>query len=183
MINRFHYSNLTAGLVLTTTAVLLSSNPPFTLLMNYDTPASYILAIVAFGSALLSVISGAAVLVIYETSVTQKDMETLKDMSRRKVVALLLWLAWPSVSLALATFCLFLSIFIACFLAENIIVKVTASLGLIAFLVNGVLAIDVVLFVGKPSARNTDVERSDISTSARNTDVELSDISRLTTRC
>ena len=29
-------------------------------------------------------------------------------MSRRKVIWLLLWLAWPSVCLALATFCLFL---------------------------------------------------------------------------
>ena len=46
--------------------------------MNYDTPASYILAIVAFGLALLSVITGASVLIIYETSVTHKDMETLK---------------------------------------------------------------------------------------------------------
>jgi hypothetical protein len=42
------------------------------------------------------------------------------------------------------------AIFIACLLAENIIVKVTASLGLCAFLVNGVLAFDVVMFVGKP---------------------------------
>jgi hypothetical protein len=33
---------------------------------------------VSFGAALLSVISGAAVLVIYETSTTHKDMETLK---------------------------------------------------------------------------------------------------------
>ena len=46
--------------------------------MNYDNPVSYILALIAFGTALLSVITGAAVLVIYETSVTHKDMETLK---------------------------------------------------------------------------------------------------------
>jgi len=91
--------------------------------MNYENPASYILALAAFGGALLSVITGAAVLVIYETTVTHKDMGTLKvslfvlsgacfyivqDMSRRKVVFLLVWLAWPSVCLGFATFCLFL---------------------------------------------------------------------------
>ncbi|OJA08193.1 hypothetical protein AZE42_11303 [Rhizopogon vesiculosus] len=151
MVNRFHYSDLTAGLVLTTTAVLLSSSPPFTLLMNYENPASYILALAAFGGALLSVITGAAVLVIYETTVTHKDMETLKDMSRRKVVFLLVWLAWPSVCLAFATFCLFLSVFIACISTGNILVVVMASLGLFALFINGALAIDVVMFVGKPS--------------------------------
>ncbi|OJA13151.1 hypothetical protein AZE42_11171 [Rhizopogon vesiculosus] len=80
VINRFHHSDLTAGLVLTTTAVLLSSSPPLSLLMNYENPASYILALVAFGAALLSVITGAAVLVIYETTITHKDMRTLKSV-------------------------------------------------------------------------------------------------------
>jgi hypothetical protein len=91
--------------------------------MDYNTPVSYIFALAAFGAALLSLISGIAALVIYETGVTHKDMGTLKvslfvlggtwfdivqDMSRGKVVCLLLWLAWPSVCLAIAAFCLFL---------------------------------------------------------------------------
>jgi hypothetical protein len=46
--------------------------------MDYDAPASYIIALIAFGAALLSVISGAAVLVMYETGTSHKDMDTLK---------------------------------------------------------------------------------------------------------
>jgi len=63
--------------VLTTTAVLLSSSPPVTTLMDYTTSVSYIFTLIAFGASLLSVISGAVALVIYETSVTHKNMETL----------------------------------------------------------------------------------------------------------
>ncbi|KAJ8594662.1 hypothetical protein M405DRAFT_808582 [Rhizopogon salebrosus TDB-379] len=148
--NRFQYSNLTAGLILTTTAVLLSSSPPLTDLMDYDAPASYIIALIAFGAALLSVISGAAVLVMYETGTSHKDMDTLKHMSRRKVICLLLWLAWPSVCLAVATFCLFLSVFIACLRNGSIIVQIIAALSFLAFFVNSILALDVFTFVGKP---------------------------------
>jgi hypothetical protein len=45
--------------------------------MDYNTSVSYIFALAAFGAALLSLISGVAALVIYETSVTHKDMGTL----------------------------------------------------------------------------------------------------------
>lgn len=91
--------------------------------MDYDAPASYIFALVAFGAALLSVISGVAVLVIYETGASHRDMNTLKvglfvhgdawfdivqHMSRGRIVCLLLWLAGPSLCLAVATICLFL---------------------------------------------------------------------------
>ncbi|OJA08192.1 hypothetical protein AZE42_11304 [Rhizopogon vesiculosus] len=158
VINRFQYSNITAGLILATTAVLLSSHPPVTPLMSYDTPASYILTLVASCAALLSVISGAVVIIMYETGTTHYDMQTLKGMSRRKIVFLLLWLAWPSVCLAVAAVCLFLSIFIACFFAGNIIVKVMASLCLVTLFVSGVLALDVLMFVGKPGKPFTSVE-------------------------
>ncbi|KAG1759702.1 hypothetical protein EDD22DRAFT_130934 [Suillus occidentalis] len=60
MINRFQNSNITAGLVLATTALFLTSNPPLTM-MAFDTRASYVFAMMAFSAALLSVISGAAV--------------------------------------------------------------------------------------------------------------------------
>ncbi|KAG2348521.1 hypothetical protein BDR05DRAFT_995897 [Suillus weaverae] len=79
MVNRFQNSNITAGLVLATTALLLTSNPPVTRLMAYDTPASYVFAMIAFSAALLSVISGAALVIIYETSTTHKDMTRLRD--------------------------------------------------------------------------------------------------------
>jgi hypothetical protein len=46
--------------------------------MAFDSRASYVFAMMAFSAALLSVISGAAVVIIYETSVTHKDMERLK---------------------------------------------------------------------------------------------------------
>ncbi|KAG1774303.1 hypothetical protein EV702DRAFT_541207 [Suillus placidus] len=99
-----------AGLVLATTALLLTSNPPVTSLMAYDTPASYVFAMIAFSAALLSVISGAALVVIYETSTTHKDMEHLRHMSPHQIICLLLWLAYPSICLAVSTCCLFLSL-------------------------------------------------------------------------
>ncbi|KAG2041507.1 hypothetical protein BDR03DRAFT_946672, partial [Suillus americanus] len=107
MVNRFQNSNITAGLVLATTSLFLSSVPPIEHLMAYNSSISYLFAMVSFSAALLSVISGASVLVIYETSTSNKDMETLKHMPRHHIIALLLWLAYPSICLSVATFCLF----------------------------------------------------------------------------
>ncbi|KAG1749039.1 uncharacterized protein EDB91DRAFT_1079142 [Suillus paluster] len=149
MVNRFQNSNVTAGLVLATATLFLSSPAPMTHLMAYGNSTSYILGMVSFGAALLSVISGAAVLVIYETSTTHQDMETLKTMARHQVICLLVWLAWPSICLAVSTFFLFISIFIACFWSDNIIVNVITILGCVAFLSNGVLTLYVFSVVGK----------------------------------
>jgi hypothetical protein len=46
--------------------------------MDYDAPSSYIFTIIAFGAALLSVVSGVGALVMYETGTAQENMETLK---------------------------------------------------------------------------------------------------------
>jgi hypothetical protein len=42
------------------------------------------------------------------------------------------------------------AIAIACFCTGNIVVKVMASSSLLAFLINGLLALHVIMFVGKP---------------------------------
>jgi len=63
--------------MLTTTAMFLTSHPPLTLWMNYDSPASYSFALAAFGAALLSVISGVAVLAMYETGTAHNHMQAL----------------------------------------------------------------------------------------------------------
>ncbi|KAG0706320.1 hypothetical protein DFH29DRAFT_872348 [Suillus ampliporus] len=148
MINRFQNSNVTAGLVLATTTLFLSSDPPLPHLMAYTTSISYIFGMVSFGAALLSVISGAAVLIIYETSTTQKDMESLRRMTRVQVISLLVWLAWPSVCLAVSTCFLFISIFIACFWSDNIIVNFITILACLAFLSNGALTLYIYNVVG-----------------------------------
>jgi hypothetical protein len=150
MVNRFQNSNVTAGLVLATAALFLVSNSPVANLMDFNTPASYVFAIIAFNAALLSVISGAAVVVIYETSITHKEMEYLKDMSRQQIVCLLLWLAYPSICLAVASCFLFASLFIACFCSGNVPVQVITALGCSAFFVNGLLTLHVFNFVGRP---------------------------------
>ncbi|KAG1819540.1 uncharacterized protein BJ212DRAFT_1575834 [Suillus subaureus] len=144
--------SLKAGLVLATAALLLVSSPPVTSLMAFDTPASYVFAIIAFSAALLSVISGAAVVVIYETSTTHKDMKYLKVMPRHQIICLLLWLAYPSICLAVAVCFLFASLFIACFCSGNVPVQVITALGCSAFLINGILTLYVFNFVGKPPA-------------------------------
>jgi hypothetical protein len=58
--------------------MFLSSNPPLIHLMAYNSTASYMFAMVTFGAALLSVTSGVAVHVMYETSITHRDMDALK---------------------------------------------------------------------------------------------------------
>ncbi|KAG2149352.1 hypothetical protein DEU56DRAFT_781769 [Suillus clintonianus] len=155
MINRFQNSNVTAGLILATTALLLSSGSPVANLMAYNTPASYIFVIAAFSAALLSVISGAAVVVVYETSVTHKDMGSLIHMLRHQVICLLLWLAFPSICLALATCFLFMSIFIACFCSGNVSVQVITASGCLSFFFSGILTLHIFNSVGRPQTNNT----------------------------
>ncbi|KAG1842742.1 hypothetical protein DFJ58DRAFT_51489 [Suillus subalutaceus] len=139
MVNRFQNSNVTAGLVLATTSILISSQPPIEHLMAYNSSISYIFAMVSFGAALLSVTSGTAVLVIYQASTTHKDMQTFKRMSRRQITALLIWLAYPSICLSVSTCFLFVSIFIACFWSDHGVVNIMTIFGCVAFLTNGVL--------------------------------------------
>ncbi|KAG1835697.1 hypothetical protein EV424DRAFT_1358341 [Suillus variegatus] len=155
MVNRFQNSNVTAGLVLATTALLLTTSSPVTSLMVLDTAASYVFAMIAFSAALLSVISGAAVVVIYQTSTVHKDMEHLKDMSRCQIICLLLWLAYPSICLAVAACCLFVSLFIACFCSGNVLVQVITATGCSAFVVNGLLTLHVFNCVPEPDAVQT----------------------------
>lgn len=150
MINRFQNTNVTAGLVLATTALFLTANPPVAGLMAFDSRASYVFAMIAFSAALLGVISGAAVVIIYQTSVTHKDMERLKDMSTHQIICLLLWLAHPSICLAVATCFLFVSLFIACFCSGNILVQVITATGCSIFFINGILTLYVYSFVGTP---------------------------------
>ncbi|KAG1800122.1 hypothetical protein EV424DRAFT_433094 [Suillus variegatus] len=149
MVNRFENTNITAGLVLATTTLFLSSVPPIKHLMAYNSSISYIFAMVSFGAALLSVISGSAVLVIYETSTAHKDMDSLKRMQRHQVIALLLWLAYPSVCLSIATCFLFVSTFIACFWSDNSVVIVITILACLAFLSNRGLTLYVFSVVGE----------------------------------
>lgn len=163
MVNRFQNSNITAGLVLATTALLLTSNPPVTSLMAYDTPASYVFAMIAFSAALLSVISGAALVVIYETSTTHKDMEHLRHMSPHQIICLLLWLAYPSICLAVSTCCLFVSLFIACFCSGNVPVQVITASSCSAFFISGILTLYVYDFVGRPPAKPADSKRGSAS--------------------
>ncbi|KAJ8587267.1 hypothetical protein M405DRAFT_315723 [Rhizopogon salebrosus TDB-379] len=141
----FQYSNITAGLILTTSVVLLSSQPPVTTSMDYDAPASYIFTIIAFGAALLSVASGVAVLIMYESRTADKNTDILKSLSPRKVIVLLLWLAWPPFCLAVATFCLLLSVFVACLRNGSIIVKIIAALICLAFFANSILSLYMML--------------------------------------
>ncbi|KAG1734490.1 hypothetical protein EDB19DRAFT_2040882 [Suillus lakei] len=169
MTNRFQNSNITAGLVIATTTLFLSSQPPVEHLMPYTNSVSYIFAMISFGVALLGVISRASVLVIYETCTTHQDMDTLKYMSRHQVLALLIWLAYPSICLSVATCFLFMSIFIACFWSDNRIVSIITISGCVAFLLNGALTLYVFgVIAGQKSIddRKTACARAESVTSA-----------------
>lgn len=163
MVQRFQNSNVIAGLVLATTALLLTSHSPVTSLMDFNTPASYPCTLIAFSTALLSVISGAAVVIIYETSVVHKDMECLKIMSRHQIIFLLLWLAYPPICLAISTCFLFVSLFTACFCSSNPIVIVVIALGCLVFLINGFLTLYVFKCVPHSHAKPTNNEEGTAS--------------------
>ncbi|KAG1838613.1 hypothetical protein C8R48DRAFT_742617 [Suillus tomentosus] len=140
MVNRFQNSNVTAGLVLATTALLLTTNSPVTSLMVFDTAASYVFAMISFSAALLSVISGAAVVVIYETSTVHKDMEHL-----RSPLAVCLCVSELAEVFLLMMHKIFFgaALFIACFCSGNDLVQVITAIGCLAFVLNGILTLHV----------------------------------------
>ncbi|KAG1890546.1 uncharacterized protein F5891DRAFT_1071783, partial [Suillus fuscotomentosus] len=71
-------------------------------------------------------------------------------MPRYQVIALLLWLAYPSICLSVPlAFCLWVTIFIACFGSDNAIVNIITILACVAFLSNGALTLYVFAVVGR----------------------------------
>ncbi|KAG1824799.1 uncharacterized protein BJ212DRAFT_1322462 [Suillus subaureus] len=140
VMNRFENMNVTAGLVLTTSAVFISTDPPFAPLMPYAS-GSYILQVCAFVAALISLMTGTSVLIIYDTCYTNDQlMKTLMHSRWRRICCLIL-MAYPSLALAVSTLTLMTAFFIAGFTSDKLFVKIMTAGTYLTLILLGVLAI------------------------------------------
>lgn len=141
VINRFENMNVTAGLVLTTSAVFVSTNPPFEPLMPYASHGSYILQVCAFVAALISLMTGTSVLIIYDTCYTNDQLLTTLMHSRWRRVCCLILMAYPSLALAVSTLTLMTAFFIAGFTSDKLFMKIMTAGTYLSLLSLGILAI------------------------------------------
>ncbi|KAG1857002.1 hypothetical protein DFJ58DRAFT_727019 [Suillus subalutaceus] len=138
LINRFENMNITAGLVLTSSAVFISTIPRNNPISYTLRKRSYILLVISFVTALMSLMTGTSVLIIYDTCYAHKDvLESFKESRLRLIICLLL-MAFPTLALIVSTFALMSAIYIAGFTSDKPYVKVLTGLAcVILFLLAG----------------------------------------------
>ncbi|KAG1743018.1 hypothetical protein EDB19DRAFT_1907170 [Suillus lakei] len=76
-VDRLSNTNIAAGLVLTTSAVFVSTQPPLTSFLPYTIRACYVLALGSFAHALGGLLSGLAVVNIYEACLDGHTLSTV----------------------------------------------------------------------------------------------------------
>ncbi|KAG1841298.1 hypothetical protein DFJ58DRAFT_808550 [Suillus subalutaceus] len=110
-IDRLSNTNI---VVLTTSAVFLSTQPPLTSFLPYTIRGCYILALGSFAHALGGLLSGLAVVNIYEACdrIWARDVLTA---TRFRLCCTLLFISWPTISLTISIFFLMSSLMIACY--------------------------------------------------------------------
>ncbi|KAG2745460.1 hypothetical protein P692DRAFT_201792959 [Suillus brevipes Sb2] len=143
VIDRLGNMNVTAGLVLTTSAVFISTQPPFQPLMPYAS-GSYILQVSSFVAALISLMTGTSVLIIYDTCYGNSDMKRILNSlkrSRLRLVCCLILMAYPSLALAVSTLALLTAVFIAGFTSDKLFVKILTAVTYLTLALLGVLAV------------------------------------------
>ncbi|KAG1897832.1 uncharacterized protein F5891DRAFT_1046310 [Suillus fuscotomentosus] len=142
--DRLGNMNVTAGLVLTTSAVFISTQPPFQPLMPYASHGSYILQVSSFVAALISLMTGTSVLIIYDTCYGNADMKRiLKSLkrSRLRLVCSLILMAYPSLALAVSTMALLTAVFVAGFTSDKLFVKILTAVTYLTLVLLAVLAV------------------------------------------
>ncbi|KAG1743834.1 hypothetical protein EDB19DRAFT_542445 [Suillus lakei] len=160
VINRFENMNVTAGLVLTTSAVFISTNPRklflscrktkknliclFSLayqpLMPYASHGSYILQVSSFVAALISLMTGTSVLIIYDTCYAHDRILKSLMHSRWRRVCCLILMAYPSLALAASTLALITAVLIAGLTSDKLFVKILAAVTYFTLIILVVLA-------------------------------------------
>ncbi|KIJ65657.1 hypothetical protein HYDPIDRAFT_27651 [Hydnomerulius pinastri MD-312] len=65
--NRLNNSNVVGGLILTSSAVFLTTMPPLPQMLPYTSTAPYLFAITSFAHALGGILTGTAVVVVYDS--------------------------------------------------------------------------------------------------------------------
>lgn len=141
LINRFENMNITAGLVLTSSAVFISTSPPIQSLIPYANQGSYILQVISFVAALMSLMTGTSVLIIYDSCYAhERILESCKE-SRWRLICCLLLMAFPTLALVVSTLALMSAIYIAGLTSDKLFVKVLTGASCGIFLLLVVLAI------------------------------------------
>ncbi|OAX37435.1 hypothetical protein K503DRAFT_771498 [Rhizopogon vinicolor AM-OR11-026] len=113
-VNRRHYVNIAAGLVLTTSAGFLSTQPPLKSFVPYTTLVCYVLSLASFAHALGGLLCGLAVVNIYDAC----DRIWARDVlmaTRFRLCCTLLFLSWANISLSISIVFLMTSLLIACY--------------------------------------------------------------------
>ncbi|KAJ8582302.1 hypothetical protein M405DRAFT_867948 [Rhizopogon salebrosus TDB-379] len=112
--DKLNASNVAAGLVLTTSAVYLTTQPPTMelSLLPYTTLASYIFSILSFVQAMGSMLSGVAIIAVYESCDREWTLDVLTS-TRFRLCCTLIILACPSLSLVISILCLMAALMIA----------------------------------------------------------------------
>ncbi|KAG0696499.1 hypothetical protein DFH29DRAFT_197345 [Suillus ampliporus] len=101
IMSRLCNTNIVTGLMLTTSAVFISTQPPLTSFLPYTLRGSYIFAFLSFTHALGGLICGLAVVNIYDAC----DRTWVKDVltaSRFRLCCTLIFISWPSISLTIS---------------------------------------------------------------------------------
>ncbi|KAG2050137.1 hypothetical protein BDR06DRAFT_1011585 [Suillus hirtellus] len=136
VLKRYENMNITAGLVLTSSAVFISTNPrnnPISSLRKL----SYTLELFSFIAALISLIIGTFVVIIYDPCYAHEDILGSFKKSRTRLICCLVLMASPSLSLVFSTATLMIAIFIAGFTSDKVFVQslIGATCGTVFFLV------------------------------------------------
>ncbi|KAG2127938.1 uncharacterized protein EDB93DRAFT_1185676 [Suillus bovinus] len=113
-VDRLNNTNIVAGLVLTTSAIFVSTQPPLTSFLPYTIRGCYVLALGSFAHALGGLLSGLAVVNIYG-SCDRIWAKRVLTSTRFRLCCTLLFMGWPTVSLTLSIMFLMLSLMIACY--------------------------------------------------------------------
>lgn len=128
VIARFQNMNITAGLVLTSSTVFISTNPPIELLVPYANYVSYTLEVFSFVAALISLIVGTSVVIIYDPCYAHADiLESFKE-SRLRLICCLMLMAFPSLALVASTLALMAAVFIAGITSDKVFMKVMSAI-------------------------------------------------------
>ncbi|KAG1824121.1 hypothetical protein EV424DRAFT_1606009 [Suillus variegatus] len=143
--DRLGNMNVTAGLVLTTSAVFISTQPPFQPLMPYASHGELPdLLLQTSLTALISLMTGTSVLIIYDTCYGNADMKRiLKSLkrSRLRLICSLILMAYPSLALAVSTMALLTAVFIAGFTSDKLFVKILTAVTYLTLVFLAVLAV------------------------------------------
>ncbi|KIK35549.1 hypothetical protein CY34DRAFT_812039 [Suillus luteus UH-Slu-Lm8-n1] len=104
-------------------------------------PASYILEVISFVTALISLMTGTSVLIIYDPCYAHKDLLESFKKSRLRLVLCLLLMAFPSLALVVSTSALMLAMFIAGVTSDKLLVKILTGATCAIFIVLAIAAI------------------------------------------